>query len=158
MQVRVVSQLPRLDEMRSGEHRAEQKTKSTNNQVSNAEEVVLTADNRSCGYEDLLGAAILCDWKVCADSTLVWFLKMRAVWEHTIIDPHLIRSLSHGLVVTPKCQLAECRQPCGTEPHLEFLPFADVWDWEIFVVAVRISQCPVRRRHDLISRVWSLLV
>ena len=79
MQVRVVAQLPRLDEMRGGEDRAEQKTQATHDQVRNTEEVVLAANDCSCGDENLLGAAILCDWKVCAGIELVNGQKVRGV-------------------------------------------------------------------------------
>jgi len=57
--------------MRGSENRAEQQTKPTDNQVCNTKEIVLAADDRSCGNENLLGTAIFRDWKVCADSISV---------------------------------------------------------------------------------------
>jgi len=82
MQVRVVSQLPRLDQMRGSEYRAEQKTQTTNDQVRNTKEIVLATNDRPCGDEDLLRAAILCDWKICAGSILVTCPRVQVVWEN----------------------------------------------------------------------------
>jgi len=82
VQVRVITQLPRLDQMCGSEHRTEQKTQSTNDQIRNTKEIVLATNDRPCGNEDLLRPAILCDWKVCASSILVTCPRVQAVWKN----------------------------------------------------------------------------
>jgi hypothetical protein len=59
----VITQLPWLDKVCSGEQRTEDNTNTTNNNVRNTQEGVFAAHNCPCGYEHLLSSAVESDVK-----------------------------------------------------------------------------------------------
>ena len=61
----VIRHLPWPDDMCSRKERAQDETKTTNDDVGNAQEVVFASDDTACGDENLFGTAVLCYWEVC---------------------------------------------------------------------------------------------
>lgn len=67
-QMVVIRHLPRSDNMCSREERAQNETKTTDDNVCDTQEVVLASDDAACGDEDFFCTAIFCDWEVCEAS------------------------------------------------------------------------------------------
>jgi len=60
----VICHLPWPDNMCSREERTQDKTKTANDNVRDAQEVVLASDNTACGDEYFFCATIFCYWEV----------------------------------------------------------------------------------------------
>lgn len=139
-QIRMVSQLPRLDQMSGRKQRPQEHTNATHNHIADSQEWIPAAHDIHGGDDHALCSTIVLDGESIDDI------------QDVISSRHVIRRILQR-------KLVEGRQPRRAHPNLELGPFLEVWrGMFIAVFAIRIPFGPQRWRHHLVGLVFRLAV